>query len=56
MQDDGLIGHAGGGHQGHGFVLVSLGLNFPRDGFAALHDELRSVRTRHSLKLPMAGA
>jgi hypothetical protein len=33
-----------------------LGLNFSRDGFAALHDELRSVGTGHRLKLPWAGA
>jgi hypothetical protein len=53
LEDNWLIGQAGGRHEGHGLVLVALGLDFSADGDTALHPEsLIGSRTAHDGKLP----
>jgi len=52
LQDHGLIGQAGGGHQGHGFVFIPLRFDLPVDRATPLDKETAIGGGGHPWKLP----
>ena len=52
LKGDGLVGQAGGGHERHGFVLVSLRLDFPADRVAPPNKKAPVGDVRHERKMP----
>ena len=52
LKGDGLVGQAGGSHEGHGLVLVALGLDFPADRVAPPNKKAPVGDVRHERKMP----